>query len=342
MSAASILEVARLLGVRFKSNGGVERCGPCPVCGGDDRFSVNNTKGVFNCRQCNGRGDAIGLARFVTGMSYADALIFVGDQRAVDIDPRWRGVASSQTSSVRPISHTPNQKVVSEALREQARLAAATKVQAERIAHYVAGLKPLAGSPGERFLREVRKINTAPIYDVLERTDAIGWHSAVYFNKAGHPLHGERLGCIVGVMTDARTAAPTGAISRTYIGPDGCKIGKATTLGSPAGIIRLSSDEDVCQGLFLAEGLETALAGMSIGLRPMWSTGSTGVMAKFPPLAGIECLTLLADNDRNEVGQKAASVCGIAWREAGKQVRVFKREQVGDLNDALTGRCDEP
>jgi hypothetical protein len=34
-------------------------------------------------------------------------------------------------------------------------------------------------------------------------------------------------------MTDASTAEPTGAISRTYIGPDLTKVGKAKTLGSP-------------------------------------------------------------------------------------------------------------
>ena len=82
------------------------------------------------------------------------------------------------------------------------------------------------------------------IRDILERTDAIGWHPEVFFNEPGHPLHGQLLGCIVGVMTDPATAAPTGAISRTYV-HEGHKIGKAKTLGSPAGIIRLSPDDEV-------------------------------------------------------------------------------------------------
>ena len=43
---------------------------------------------------------------------------------------------------------------------------------------------------------------------------------------------------------------------------------------------------------------------MMSGFCPMWATGSTGTMAKFPVLDGIECLTILADNDENERGRK--------------------------------------
>jgi hypothetical protein len=55
-------EIARR-GIKLK--GGKDRCGPCPVCGGDDRFSINTVKQVFNCRQCGGKGDVIELVRFL-------------------------------------------------------------------------------------------------------------------------------------------------------------------------------------------------------------------------------------------------------------------------------------
>jgi hypothetical protein len=196
-------------------------------------------------------------------------------------------------------------------------------------------LRPVLGSPGETYLRDARKVVTSAIEDVLERTEAIGWHPAVYFNDPGHALHGRKLGCIVGVMTDPITAMPTGAISRTYI-HEGRKLGKAKTLGSPAGIIRVSEDADL-ERLHIAEGLETALGAMSIGLRPMWATGSTAIMAKFPVLSGIKALTIIADHDANGAGERAAAEVASRWREAGKEARVWRPKSIGDLNDILIG-----
>ena len=196
-------------------------------------------------------------------------------------------------------------------------------------------MRPIFGSPGETYLRDARKIVTSAIEDVLERTEAIGWHPAVYFNEPGHALHGRKLGCIVGVMTDPITAMPTGGISRTYI-HEGQKVTKAKGLG-PAGIVRLSLDEDVLERLHIAEGLETALGAMSKGLRPMWATGSTAIMAKSPVVSGIEALTIIADHDANGAGERAAAEVASRWREAGKEARVWRPKSIGDLNDILIG-----
>jgi putative DNA primase/helicase len=208
-------------------------------------------------------------------------------------------------------------------------------------AAYVAEMRPLRGTPGERYLRDARQINTDTIADVLERTDAIGWHPAVYFNEPGHPLHGQRLGCIVAVMSDPVTAKPTGGISRTYV-HNSRKVGKAKGLGH-AGVVRLSLDEDVLAGLFVAEGLETALAGMSIGLRPMWSTRSTAIMAKFPIVSGIECVSVIADHDVNGAGERAARELEQRWRAAGLEVAILCPDAPGaDFNDVLKGARHEP
>ena len=195
-------------------------------------------------------------------------------------------------------------------------------------------LRPVLGSPGETYLRDARKIVTSAIEDVLERTDGVGWHPAVYFNEPGHALHGRKLGAIISVMTDRITAEPTGAISRTYI-HEGRKLGKAKTLGSPAGIIRLSEDADVLEGLHIAEGLESAFSAMSKGFRPMWATGSTALMAKFPVLSGIEALTIIADHDANGAGERAAAEVASRWREARRETHVYLGEVLGDFNDVL-------
>ena len=204
-----------------------------------------------------------------------------------------------------------------------------------RAADYARKMRPVRGTPGERYLREIRRIDTEAVADVLKRIDFIGWRPSVYFHEPGHALHGQLLGCIVGVMTDPVTARPTGAISRTYIDENLRKIGKSKTLGSPAGVVRLLRDEDVLQGSHLAEGLETALSAMAKGLRPVWSTGSTALMKTFPVLDGIDCLTVIADHDDSGAGEQAAREVEGRWRRAGREARVFMPKQPGDLNDLL-------
>src|SRR5689334_21358337 len=44
----------------IKLNGrGPERYGPCPKCGGTDRFAINTSKQIWNCRGCQRGGDVI-------------------------------------------------------------------------------------------------------------------------------------------------------------------------------------------------------------------------------------------------------------------------------------------
>jgi putative DNA primase/helicase len=136
------------------------------------------------------------------------------------------------------------------------------------------------------------------------------------------------------VMSDPVKAMPTGAISRTYIF-EGRKIGPAKTLGRPPGIVRLSADEDVLFGLHLAEGLETSLDALAKGFRPVWSAGSTNIMASFPILTAIHCLTVFADNDPNDAGPRAANEVVGRWGAADREGHGYMREAAGDLNDAF-------
>ena len=51
-----------------------EHVGPCPACGGTDRFAVNPTKkgGVFNCRGACG-GDVIAMVQHTCGVQFLQA-----------------------------------------------------------------------------------------------------------------------------------------------------------------------------------------------------------------------------------------------------------------------------
>ena len=307
---ADIVATAERLGATLKRATATERVGPCPKCGGRDRFSVNIKRQVWNCRGCaTGGADAISLVMHVRGYNFREAVAYLdGD----DTTPSPQ--ARSRTPPPLLEDNPFIDRLVGEIVRE---------------------LVSVRGTPGERYLAEVRKIDIDAIADVLERTDAIGWHPSVMFREQGHALHGRRLGCLVGVMSDPISAMPTGAISRTYLTPDLAKIGKAKTLGRPAGVIRLDPDDEVLGGLHLAEGIETGLTAMSWGLRPTWATGSTALMSKFPVLSGVECLNPIVDHDRNGAGETAAREAEARWRPAGREVRLLRSDAHGDLNDVL-------
>lgn len=313
---ANSLAVAERLGAKLKRTG-VDWIGACPLgCARHDGFVVTPSKGIFLCRPSEATGDAVDMVEHVLGIARTDALAFVL-QRDLPGSP-YRGAPSPRVAP-KPIPPLDDD-FWSERRRRMARA-------------YTREIVPLIGTPGEAYLAQIRKIDVAAIKDVLERRDAVGWHPHIHFNEPGHPLHGEKLGCIVGVMTDPVTAQPTGAISRTYL-HEGRKVIKAKTLGTPVGIVRLTPDDEVTRGLFLAEGIETALDAMARSWRPMWSTGSKTTMASFPVLSGVEALTIFADNDPDGGGLRAAVEAAERWLAAGREAHVYQRETTGDLNDA--------
>jgi hypothetical protein len=64
-------EIARR-GIRLR--GKIERVGPCAVCGGNDRFSINTRKQVWNCRGCGAGGDIIAMVQHLDGCEFERAV----------------------------------------------------------------------------------------------------------------------------------------------------------------------------------------------------------------------------------------------------------------------------
>ena len=61
---------------KVASTGGGEYAGPCPFCGGRDRFRVQPEKGRWWCRGCSDGPrwqDAIGYVRRREGLGFAEA-----------------------------------------------------------------------------------------------------------------------------------------------------------------------------------------------------------------------------------------------------------------------------
>ena len=65
-----------------------ELTGPCPSCGGTDRFSINVKKGVWRCRICDPKGgDALSLVQLVCACDFMGAVEFLEGERGVEIEP---------------------------------------------------------------------------------------------------------------------------------------------------------------------------------------------------------------------------------------------------------------
>ena len=144
-----------------------------------------------------------------------------------------------------------------------------------------------------------------------------------------------RPGALIALFRNIETDEPQ-AVSRTFLDREGRKLGRKF-LGPVGGAaIKLDADENVLGGLNIGEGAETCQAARQLGLRPAWALGSAGAVAAFPVLSGVECLTLLAEND--EASRHAVEACARRWHDAGREVLIDRALLGKDLNDALALR----
>jgi hypothetical protein len=327
--ATPVREIAENHHARLRREGR-ELVGPCLVCSCDDNgFAINPDKNIWNCRGCGKGGDAIALEMHLSGCSFVEAVKTL--------------IGETQSAPTRPPREPTPEELAARAAAQAAERRRQQFIEATA-AEIITGIVPVRGTLAERYLSDQRRIEVDKIRDVLERIDAISFHPAIPLNEPGHPLHGHFLPAIIAIQTDPVTAAPTGGVARTYLDLDGRKlIGldgksmKAKSLG-PMGVVRLSRDEDVLEGLFIAEGLESSLAAMDAeNCRPMWAMGSKSMMAKLPVLNGIEFLTVCADHD--QAGECAASEVCQRWADAGREAEMVWSKNAGeDFNDLLKRR----
>jgi hypothetical protein len=84
----SILSAAEAL-TELKKKTAKEYAGPCPGCGGEDRFLVWPDKGRFHCRGCGKTGDLVTLLREFADMSCPDAHESAGQSCTATNCPAW-------------------------------------------------------------------------------------------------------------------------------------------------------------------------------------------------------------------------------------------------------------
>ncbi len=107
----TILEALQSRGLVFKkvagANGG-EWAGPCPACGGRDRFRCwpeQRGGGCFWCRQCGAKGDSIEFYRKFEGLGFKDAAIKAGMEGVVKDSRARRRARVTALPAARPGRH---------------------------------------------------------------------------------------------------------------------------------------------------------------------------------------------------------------------------------------------
>ncbi|MFO1432767.1 MAG: toprim domain-containing protein [Candidatus Competibacteraceae bacterium] len=270
------------------------RHGPCPACGGKDRFRFDDREGqgTFYCNQC-GSGDGFHLLERVHGWSFRDALQAVA---------HWLGMVTTGTVVQPrlqrlpprvPLPATPVDPVETDRRRQRLQ-----QVWDESLPVGRREAEPLRDYLRWRGL-------TPPIYP-----DSLRLHPSLpYFDAAGARQGDYPTMIALGV---GATGQPV-TLHRTYLTATGVKAPVRTVkklMAYPAdrvlsgGAIRLFPAGAV---LGIAEGIETALAVHQATGLPIWAAGSAALLQPIVIPAEVRTVLIWADRDCGEAGQRAAA-----------------------------------
>jgi len=85
--AADISRIAQRY-TQLRRTAANEWAGPCRICGGRDRFSVNTRNQVWNCRGCSKGGNVIGLVCHALGVGFTEAIAELSGETRAETTPR--------------------------------------------------------------------------------------------------------------------------------------------------------------------------------------------------------------------------------------------------------------
>jgi len=259
--------------------------GPCPVCGGKDRFRFDDKKGrgTWFCSNC-GSGDGFKLLQRLYGWDFRHAAQEV--ERFIGVVPA--GPATQERTDE-------------------------SKLQALRDV-WKAGRTVSKGDPVWTYLNRRTGIEAV--------SDDIRFHPALRYVDDDGALLGT-FPAMLALMRypDGKAAS----IHRTYLTTDGRKADvpkpKKVMSGKPLNTasVRLYSI-DCCLGI--AEGIETALAASIRFQTPVWAATNATLLADWVPPEGVKRVLIAGDNDASYTGQAAAFSLARRLVRDGYQVEI--------------------
>ncbi|WP_176216737.1 DUF7146 domain-containing protein [Andreprevotia lacus] len=298
--------------------------GPCPVCGGKDRFRFTD-RGGRGCFVCNKHrpdgGDGFHLLADWLRCDFIGAARFVSD---------YLGGAGVQAVAPDPAEIAKRKAAEAAEQRrqwEKARRANAALWQAAR---------PIcADSPAGHYLANRGLL-------LADYPKALRWHAAVPYwcRDGGKPV---QLGVFAAMLAAVQAQDGSAiALHKTYLTDDGKKaaVPSPKKWGSPSAppdgaAVRLYP---AGERLALAEGIETALAVHCANGLPVWAGLSAHGMTRVALPPQVKEVFVFADLDEGGAGQAAAEKLALRLLDEGRIVRVLLPSTAGrDWLDVLTG-----
>jgi putative DNA primase/helicase len=329
--AVTLAEAAHILGMKLPRVG--ELTGPCPACGGRDRFSVNVRKGVWNCRGFGGGNDAIGLVQHVRSCGFLEAAEFLTGERTEASAPYPR-------PAPQPAGDDEAQRIaLARSLWRETRDARGTI--ADTYLTKARGLPPLDAANA----RTVRLHPAFPIRNpagelvrVPATLCAMRDPRAVFDFMAG--ARGELAEVEDQALADENFIR---AVHATALLDDGSgkRFGKGSRKfrGVAKGAAIMIGDlwTPIYGGtLCVGEGLETMLSVLAMGAPCAFALGSAGAVGDFEYLPCVSHLRVIAEHD--EASEKSVRECFTRWRDHIEDVDVLAPRVGKDANDLLLER----
>ena len=293
-----------------------EYVGPCPVCGGTDRFHVGRGRGgaMVGCRGCiDGQPEDVRHKAFGRVLREAFPERFQSGAGGYRLDT---GLAGGNTPSKRryrcdsALAPAPSSKP-----RD-------TTAAARRVWN---ATKPLADTIAETYLRHVRGVGHVAVAPALRFSAALS-----------HPYAPGRYPCLVAGVQDVHGGFL--GVQRIYLDREGAPR-KADVepvracLGSVAGgAVRLAEPEH--GRLLVGEGIESVAAAMALFDLPGWAALGTAGMRSIELPEHVRDVVIAADRDANGAGQLAAADLAERLESEGRRVEI-RAPCTGDFADWL-------